>query len=249
LTLRTLVVDDEPLARTELAKLVAATPGFEVAGQAGDGGSAVAAIRALRPDLVLLDVQMPGLDGFGVIREIGPSRMPQVIFVTAWDSFALRAFEVHALDYVLKPFEDRRLRDALARARPDVTLACRLEAALGGWAPEPRFQVRLGRRVVLIPCGEIDWVEGADYYAILHAGAESHLVRETMQQIEARLDPSRFLRVHRSAIVQLERVRELRVPDRALLLRDGTRIRVSRARWTAVTAALEAGVQIRSYPP
>jgi two-component system LytT family response regulator len=238
MTVQALVVDDEPLARTEMAKLVAATPGFEVVGQAADGDSAVAAIREQHPDLVLLDVQMPGLDGFGVIRQIGPARMPPVIFVTAWDSFALRAFEVHALDYVLKPFEDRRLRDALARARPDVTLACRLEAALGGWAPEPRFQVRLGRRVVLVPCSEIDWVEGADYYAILHAGAESHLVRETMQQIEARLEPVRFLRVHRSAIVQLERIRELRASDHALLLRDGTRVRVSRARWAAVSAAL-----------
>src|SRR5215813_1212815 len=108
MTVRALVVDDEPLARTELAKLVAATPGFEVIGEARDGESAVAAIRAQNPGLVLLDVQMPGLDGFGVIREIGPARMPPVIFVTAWDSFALRAFEVHALDYVLKPFEDRR---------------------------------------------------------------------------------------------------------------------------------------------
>ena len=239
MTVRALVVDDEPLARSEMTRLVEATPGFTVVGTAGDGGGAVTAIRMLQPDLVLLDVQMPGRDGFEVIREVGVARMPPVIFVTAWDSFAVRAFEVHALDYVLKPFEDHRLRAALSRVRPDGTLARRLEAALGA-AAEPRFQVRLGHRVVLVPCGEIDWVEGADYYAVLHAGTETHLVRETMQDIEARLDPARFLRVHRSAIVQLDRVRELRVPDHVLLLRDGTRIRASRSRWPAVIAALGA---------
>ena len=238
MSVRALVVDDEPLARGELARLVAATPGFEGVGQAEDGDAAVAAIASLRPDLVLLDVQMPGRDGFEVIRAVGPERMPPVIFVTAWDSFALRAFEVHALDYLLKPFEDRRLREALARARPDAGLARRLEAAIAGRAPEPRFQVRLGQRVVLVPSGEIDWVEGAGYYALLHAGARSHLLREAMRRIEARLDPALFLRVHRSAIVQLDRVRELRPGRRALLLQDGTEVRVSRGRWTALLGAL-----------
>src|SRR5205085_1786004 len=161
---------------------------------------------------------MPGRDGFDVIRAIGPARMPPVIFVTAHDAFALRAFEVHALDYVMKPFPDRRLRQALERVRaPAAGLAQRLEALIAR-LDEPRFEVRLGNRVLLVTSGEIDWIEGASYYALLHAGPETHLVRETMSEIEARLDPRRFLRVHRSAIVRLDRIRELRPNERALVL-------------------------------
>jgi two-component system LytT family response regulator len=238
--IRALVADDEPLARAGMARLVRATPGFEVAGEGRDGDETVAAIAALRPDLVLLDVQMPGLDGFDVIRAVGPARMPQVIFVTAHDAFAVRAFEVQALDYVLKPFEDRRLREALgraARASP-VDWARRLEALVARPPAEPRFEVRLGKRIQLLPSAEVDWVEGASYYTLLHAGSETHLVREPLRDIEARLDPARFARVHRSAIVQLDRVRELRPGECALVLRDGTRVQASRARWPRLLEVL-----------
>jgi len=236
--IRALVADDEPLARAGMARLVRATAGFEVAGEARDGEEAISAIEALRPDLVLLDVQMPGRDGFEVIRAVGPARMPRVVFVTAYDAFAVRAFEVEALDYVLKPFEDRRLREALgraARATPS-ELARRLEALVV--RSEPRFEVRLGKRIQLLSCAEIDWVEGASYYTVLHAGSETHLVREPLRDIEARLDPTRFARVHRSSIVQLDRVRELRPAECALVLRDGTRVQASRTRWPRLLEAL-----------
>jgi two-component system, LytTR family, response regulator len=238
--LRALVADDEPLARAGMARLVRATPGFEVAGEARDGDETIAAIAALRPDLVLLDVQMPGRDGFEVIRVVGPARMPQVIFVTAYDAFAVRAFEVQALDYLLKPFEDRRLREALSRAAraSPVDWARRLEALVARPPSEPRFEVRLGKRIQLLPCAEIDWAEGASYYTVLHSGSGTHLVREPLRDIEARLDPARFARVHRSAIVQLDRVRELRPAERALVLRDGTRVQASRARWPRLLEAL-----------
>ena len=228
---RVLVVDDEPLARVGIARLVSAMPGFELAGSAEDGESAVAAIEALQPDLVLLDLQMPGCDGFEVIRRVGPGRMPPVVFVTAYDEFALEAFAVHAIDYVLKPFEDDRLRAALNHAR-------RSDAhALRRLVEHQRIEVRTGARVLLVPVAEIDWIEGASYYSMLHAGKEVHLVRETLQSLEDRLGPALFVRVHRSALVQLDRVRELRAGS-VLVLRDGSTVPVSRARRAAVRAAL-----------
>ena len=237
-SVRTVVVDDEPLARAGMRKLVSATPGFEVVGEAGECRSAVEAICRLDPDLILLDVQLPGEDAFEIIREVGPGRMPMVIFVTAHDSFAVQAFEVQALDYVLKPFTDRRLRAALQRARAarPADLARRLEALVT--RPSARFEVRVGSKVILVPSAEIDWIEGASYYAVLHAGAEDHLVRDTLERIEERLDRTRFLRVHRSAIVQLDRVRELRASKHVVVLTSGTAVKVSRARWGALTEAL-----------
>src|SRR5262249_59931576 len=152
-----------------------------------------------------------------------------VIFVTAHDAFALQAFDVHALDYVMKPFPDRRLREALDRARkPAADLTRRLEALIAR-LDEPRFEVRLGKRVLLVSSSQLDWVDGASYYAVLHAGEATHLVRETLNEIEARLDPARFMRVHRSAIVRLDRIRELRPKDRGLVLHTGARVRVSRS--------------------
>jgi two-component system LytT family response regulator len=231
MTLRVLVADDEPLARAGVARLVSATPGCEVVGAVGDGDAAVAAIEGLRPDVVLLDVQMPACDGFEVIRRVGPERMPKVVFVTAYEEFALRAFEVHAIDYVLKPFEDARLRSALLHARHyDAAALARLVA-------HDRIEVRSGSRVVLVPIAEIDWIEGASYYSMLHSGKEAHLVRESLQSLEQRLGPARFVRVHRSAIVQLDRVREFR-DGKLLVLQDGSRVPVSRARRARVRAAL-----------
>lgn len=255
MTVRVLVVDDEPAARAGMSRLVAATPGFEVAGQAGDGEQAVAMILEIRPDLVLLDVAMPGCDGFEVVRKVGPARMPAVVFVTAHDEWALRAFDVHALGYVLKPFEDARLRAALVRAaaaRHGAALAAALEALIAPPRPpaptepgdsgdpgiDPRFEVRVGTRLLFIPFSEVDWIEGGGYYAMLHVGRQTHLLRETMQALEHRLDPSRFVRVHRSAIIQLSRVRELRAAGSEVLLEGGDVIAVSRSRRAALAAAL-----------
>ncbi len=248
MTVRVLVVDDEPAARAGMCRLVAATPGFEVAGEAGDGEAAVERITALRPDLVLLDVVMPGCDGFEVVRRVGPGRMPAVVFVTAHDEWALRAFDVHALGYVLKPFEDARLRAALVRAaaaRHGAALAAALESLIAPPAPSPapeplapRFEVRVGARVLLIPVAEVEWIEGAGYYSMLHVGGATHLLRETMTALERRLDPARLLRVHRSAILQLARVRELRAAGSEAVLASGVVVPVSRSRRAALAAAL-----------
>ncbi len=251
MTVRVLIVDDEPTARAGMCRLVAATPGFEVAGEAGDGDTAVERITTLRPDLVLLDVVMPGCDGFEVVRRIGPARMPAVVFVTAHDEWALRAFDVHALGYILKPFEDARLRTALVRAaaaRHGAALATALEALIAPSLtptpqqppapPELRFEVRAGTRVLLIPAGDVTWIEGASYYSMLHTSDETHLLRETMQAIERRLNPARFLRVHRSAIIQLARVRELRSAGAEVILDSGDAVLVARARRAALAAAL-----------
>jgi two-component system LytT family response regulator len=242
-TVRVLVVDDEPAARTGMARLVCATPGFDVAGEAGDGESAVRLIAELRPDLVLLDIAMPGCDGFEVVRRVGPGRMPAVVFVTAHDEWALRAFDVHALGYVLKPFEDARLRAALVRAaaaRHGAALAEALEALVAPAAVEPRFEVRLGTRRQFIPESDVEWIEGGGYYSLLHVGATTHLLRETMQRLERRLDAARFVRVHRSAIVQVARVRELRAGGAEVILESGQAVPVSRSRRAALAAALGA---------
>src|SRR3954468_7666850 len=235
---RILVVDDEPLARAGLRRLISGMPGFQVAAEAANGLEAVRAIGATQPDLVLLDVQMPGCDGFEVIRRVGPARMPAVVFVTAFDSFAVRAFEVQALDYVLKPVSESRLRKALAQAAAlgDRANAARRLAALIE-APAERLEVRIGARVLLLSPDEIDWIEGASYYSMLHAGRETYLMRETLQSLESRLQRDRFVRVHRSAIVRLDRIRELRAASAELVLYDGTCVRASRNRWTAVVAA------------
>ena len=258
---RVLIVDDEPHARAGIAAMLAGVPGFATAGEAGDGPSAVRAIRELRPDLVLLDVQMPEMSGFDVIREIGAERMPPVIFVTAFDSFALDAFTVHALDYLLKPFSDRRFIDALDRARETIrtaafgTLGRRLmglvadlplaapalsPAATERWVQ--RLVVRGTGRMAIVQTSEIDWIEGAGYYARLHAGGRSHLLRETMGSLETRLDPARFFRVHRSAIVNVDRIREVKQGpegEQLVVLRDGTRVKMSRKRWCVFAEMME----------
>lgn len=241
--IRVLVADDEPLAQERLTGLLAAHSDCEVVAVCGDGRSALGAVRAHRPDLVFLDVQMPELDGFGVLRELGAAAPPAVIFCTAYDQHALRAFEVHALDYLLKPFDDDRFGQALDRARrqlarpaPAGELAARLAALLEGARPEPapasdRLVVKGEGRVVLVRLADIDWVEAADNYVNLHAGKESHLMRETMNNLEQRLDPAKFVRISRSTIVNLDRIRELQPMfhgDYTVLLRDGTKLSLSR---------------------
>lgn len=244
--LRVLVVDDEPLARDRLRAALAAEPGVEVVGECPDGLEAVRAIGRLRPDLVLLDVQMPGLDGFGVIREVGAAAMPPVIFVTAWDDYAVQAFEVQALDYLLKPFDDDRLRAALARARDPGREAGALAAQLrrlleqhsaggtvppGGTAYAQRLLVRRGAAIRYVPLAEVEWIEAADNYVRLHGSSGTHLVRMTLRELEGRLDPAEFARVHRSAIVRLAAIREIRPwagGDYLAVLQSGREVRISR---------------------
>jgi two-component system LytT family response regulator len=214
--LRSLIVDDERLARQKLRRLLEAEPAVEVVGECGNGLEAVAAIVRLHPDVVLLDIEMPGLNGFEVLRRVGIENTPHVIFVTAHDEFAIKAFELEALDYLLKPFDASRLHQAIARARraSSEDLPERLIALLGRLDARDssltRILVRSEGRMSFVRVDEIDWIQAADNYVRIHAGRESHLVRDTLASLEARLDPRRFMRVHRSAIVNLDRVHELR---------------------------------------
>ena len=237
---RTIVVDDEPLARERLLKLLRAEGDVEVIGEAGNGRAAVELIKHERPDLVFLDVQMPELDGFGVIAELTNEERPAIVFVTAYDKFALKAFDVHAVDYLLKPFDKerfqmalRRALDHLAREKPEA-IHEKLSALLTELRPPQqidRIAVKADGRVIFIKAGDIDWVEAADNYVSLHVGKESHLLRETMSSIESRL-PKQFLRISRSTIVNSERIKELQPlfhGEYAVILRDGTKLTLSRS--------------------
>ncbi|HSP14212.1 MAG TPA: LytTR family DNA-binding domain-containing protein [Thermoanaerobaculia bacterium] len=234
--LRAIVVDDEPLAREAVRLLLERDPGIEVAGECS-GVDAPALIGRTNPDLMFLDVQMPEVDGFDVLREVGPDAVPAVVFVTAYDEYALRAFEVHAVDYLLKPFDDSRFARALDRAKEQVR-SHRRNTQLAALVRERlpyvrRFLARTRDKVVVVNAADVDWIEAADYYVSLHVGPKTHLLRETMSDLEQRLDPDVFFRVHRSAIVNVERVREIHPlfrGDCALVLSDGTRVRLSRTR-------------------
>jgi two-component system LytT family response regulator len=249
--LRALLVDDEPLARRGLRHALARHPDVAVCGECRDGKEAVAAIRELRPHLVLLDVQMPELDGFGVLREVGVAQLPAVIFTTAFDSFAVRAFDVHAVDYLVKPFSDERFDEALQRARQRLrqgeaaelgrrladlladTAAPRAPAAPVPAEPSGRLLVKVGTRSVLVPVADIDWIEAEDYCVTLHVGGQQHVLRESLAALEAQLDAERFVRIHRSAIVNVERIRELHhasPSETVVVLATGQRLRVSRNR-------------------
>ena len=265
--LKVLIVDDEPLARSSVRRLLEPNAEVTIVAECEDGWDAVEVIRHAEVDLVFLDVQMPELDGFGVIREIGAARMPATVFVTAFDEFAVRAFEVHALDYLVKPFTDERFDAALERAKRHLEnrgmlelgakLARLLEAtqksdAVHGThaAPAADFAKRLlvttANRTLVVRTSTIDWVQADDYYAALHVGTRTHLLRETMAALEAKLDPSTFVRIHRSAIVNLERVQALdRAADGQLtvILLDGTKLPVSRSRRENVEAALGSRVR------
>jgi len=257
--LRVLVVDDEPLARQRLLDLLDEEDHIEVIGTAGNGRDAVEAIRSQQPDLVFLDVQMPGLTGLDVVQEIGPEAMPVTVFVTAFDQHALQAFELAALDYLLKPFEDERFRAALARARDTVrlrqvdALQSRLRALLDPEAAESppppakptdyleRIAVEMRGQIRIVPVDRIDYIAADGSYAEVHAGDDTFVIREQMQTLEDRLDPSDFFRIHRSTIVRLDRVEALLVAgggDYAVKLHDGTRLRVSRARRDDLAARL-----------
>jgi len=236
---RVLVVDDEPLARALLRVLLERDPGVEMVGEC-TGADAVAAIGRTRPDVLFLDVQMPDVDGFQVLEDLGAEHRPVVIFVTAYDQYAVRAFEVHAVDYLLKPVAEDRFREALGRAKSRVTGGTRrpvddgLAALLRERARYPsRLLVPARGRTVVVAVSSIDWIEATDYYVSIHAAGQTYLLRQTMAELERTLDPSRFFRVHRSAIVNLERVREIQPlfrGDSSLLLSTGARVRLSRSR-------------------
>ena len=238
--LRAVIIDDEPLARDSIRAMLEGEADVIVAGEAsGDGAAAL--VARTRPDIMFLDIQMPDVDGFTLLQQIGPDAVPAVVFVTAYDRYALRAFDAHAIDYLLKPFDDARFHDALERARErararragevDARLA---ELLADRKRTEPaRFLVRERDKSVVIDAGDIDWIEAADYYVQLHVGAKAYLHREPMRDLEARLDPRRFMRIHRSAIVALDRIAELRPSahgDHCVRLRDGTELKLSRAR-------------------
>jgi two-component system, LytTR family, response regulator len=239
--IRTLIVDDEPLARERIRSLLAGEADVEIVGECGDGHEAVAFIRRERPALVFLDVQIPELDGFGVVNSFESGEMPVTVFVTAYDQYALQAFEVHAVDYLLKPFDEERFRKALDRARRAIDseqgsgFNARLLALLQDLkAPQThleRIVVKNAGRLFFLRADEIDWVESSGNYVCLHVGAESHLLRETMAGIETRLDPERFIRIHRTAIVKIDQIRELHPlfhGEYEVVLRDGTRLTLSR---------------------
>ena len=233
--LRALVVDDEPIARDHLRGLLEDRGDVQVVEECGDGRTAVERIRELGPDLVLLDVQMPELDGIGVVRAIGPDRMPPVVFVTAHDQHAVDAFEVHALDYVLKPVHRARFNSAmdrvigLIRSGSSSNRGRLLAEALERLSPAgaDRLAIRSGDRVLYLRVSDIDWIEAADDLVRLHVGKTVHDHRATMNQIEQRLPSSRFVRIHRSTIVNVERIREFQPwfqGDWILVLADGTRL-------------------------
>jgi two-component system LytT family response regulator len=238
--IRTLVVDDEPVARTRLISLLQGEPDFEVAGECANGAEALSAISSESPDLVFLDVEMPEMDGLELARALGPDRMPPVVFVTAFNQYALQAFEIHALDYLLKPFSSERFRSALSHVREQVaqrratTVGRQLLAMLPEIRPREtldRMVVRSSGRIYFVRTAEIDWCEAAANYVCLHVGAQTHVVRETMNRLESQLDTNQFIRIHRSTIVNLDRVQELRSSfngEHVVVLRDGTRLALSR---------------------
>jgi two-component system, LytTR family, response regulator len=236
---RALIVDDEPLARRGVVLRLRKLRDIEVIGECGDGASAVAKILELSPDLVFLDVQMPGMDGFDVLRALPRETLPGVIFLTAYEQHALRAFEVNAVDYLLKPVDDARFAAAVGRARRladsalKATMAERVLQMLDR-VPGPRatrFVVHTGSRIQILLADDVDWISAAGDYVELHIGRRSHLLRETMASLEQRLDPAMFLRIHRSKIVQTSRILELRLIDnREFIVRlaDGSEHRSSR---------------------
>lgn len=265
--IRVLVVDDEPIARRRLRRLLRLEPDVEVIGEVESGREAIEAIGRDRPDLVLLDVQMPDVDGFGVVDALGVENMPPTIFVTAYNEYAVRAFDVHAIDYLLKPYDSERFRSAFAHARThleqvtsaeqgrrikalleqvladggvaNVNTAPLLTAVKGGISLADvnkhrfvdRLMVKHEGRVFFVKVGDVDWFEASGNYVRIHTGKTSHLIRETMQRVEAQLDPSMFVRIHRAVIVNLDRIRELQpwfAGDYVVILRDGRQLKLSR---------------------
>ena len=260
--IRTLIIDDEPLARRNLRLLLETDPQIEILDECRNGREAVKAINALSPDLLFLDIQMPEMDGFDVLAHVGPERIQAIIFVTAFDQYALKAFDVHALDYLLKPFDDDRFAQALQRAKSQIEareidrLSKRLLALLEERESErarpkqqqdflTRLTIKIGGRVVLLKIDEIDFIEADGNYAKLHVGSKAHLLREKMHDLEKQLDPAKFVRIHRSAIVNLDRIKEMHPHfngDYVVILENGRQLRLSRSRRENVVQRLHRSV-------
>lgn len=253
--LKALIADDEPLARERLRFLLAGDEEIAIAGECRNGREVIAALRDKPPDVLFLDIQMPARGGFDVIEQVGAANMPVTVFVTAHNHYALKAFEVHALDYLTKPIEPERLRQTLVRVKERVAsksalaaqeqlksvfdnLRSAMPAAARTYAR--RILVRNGIKDLLVTLDEVEWIEAADYYACLHVGSKSYLVREPIKQLAETLDPAKFVRVHRSAIVNIGQVREIIREGRsegAVVLHSGQRLKMSKAGWQALLAA------------
>lgn len=241
-TIRTLVADDEPLARKKLRILLASEPSIHIVAECRDGAQTASAVKNLHPDLLFLDIRMPDMDGFQVLGTIPEEKMPIVIFTTAYDEYAIRAFEAHALDYLLKPFDQERLHQAVVRASDELKkgsdreLTNRLLEALAGRKNDlrdsgGRFAIKAAGRVVFLDLNEIDWIEAAANYVRVNAGKESYLLREGIGRISERLDPNRFVRIHRSIIVNINKLRELQPCDGGefiAVLKNGKELSCSR---------------------
>ena len=239
--IRTIIVEDEPLARERMLNLLETDDAIEVCAECGDGRSAVEKITELEPDLIFLDIQMPELDGFGVLAELSMPKLPAVVFVTAYDQFALKAFEVHAVDYLLKPFDRERFRAALQRAKTRIgsrqtsPTEENLRALIAEVRPESKaiqkIAIKSSGRVTFVKVEDIDWIEAADNYVEIHAGTAAHMLRETMTALSTRLPAEKFVRINRSCIVNLERVKELQPMfhgEYTVILNDGTKLTLSR---------------------
>lgn len=249
--IRTLIVDDMPLSRERTRRYLADATDVEIIGECADGEQALAAINTLTPDLLLLDVQMPGVTGLELLRRIPAGRRPAVVFVTAFDEFAVPAFAAHAVDFLLKPFDRERLAQVLERVRahlaeqqtPSGGEAVPLKDPTSTPAYVSRIAVKSVGRTVFVNAINVDWLETAGNYVCLHAGKETHVVRETMNQLEAELDPAKFVRIHRSTMVRIEVIREIQPlfnGDRAVFLQDGTRLTLSRSYRDKARVALGA---------
>jgi len=253
--IRAFIVDDEPPARRRVAELLELSSEVEVVGELDNGADAVEALRRQPADLLFLDIQMPGLDGFGVLESLGPTRAPVTVFVTAFDRYALKAFDVHALDYLLKPFSDERFHAALGRAcamvrsRDRGALDDKLDALLADVTTRPssflkRVVVKNAGRVSFVDVNEIDWIEATGVYVTIHTASKDHLIRETLASFETKLDPECFARIHRSAIVSLSRVAEIRSDVRGhqhVVLDSGASIKLSRAYRERLERSMEGG--------
>jgi two-component system, LytTR family, response regulator len=251
-TIRTIISDDEPLAREKLRILLASEAGIRIVAECRDGRQTINALQTYKPDLLLLDIQMPGADGFQVLSSIPSDNMPLVVFTTAYDQYAIRAFEIHAVDYLLKPFDHERLHKAIERTRTEFLkttnreMTQRILDLLADTRAESRVANRLvikaAGRVVFLDLEEIDWVEAAANYVKLHVGKESYLLREAIGHISQRLDPDRFLRIHRSTIVNVRRIKELQPCNSGeyiLVLKDGKELSCSRGYRTGLHHLIE----------
>ena len=243
--IRTVIADDEPLARKKLRLLLGSEPGVQVVAECQDGQQTIGAVRAHRPDLLLIDVRMPDVDGFEVLAKLTDDEMPVVVFTTAYDQFAVRAFEAHATDYLLKPFERERLHQAIERARAELLkshnrdlttrildlLVNKPEPRMESKQPNDRMVIRAGGKVVFLDLAEVDWIEAAANYVKLNVGKESYLLREGIGRVSERLDPDRFVRIHRSVIVNVRKIKELQPCDSGeyiAVLRNGKELSCSR---------------------